>query len=105
MASTNNLDLSCAAWRTSTYSNAGGNCVEVATAWRTSTYSNNGGNCVEVEVAHASVRPEDAGSRDGGYRSAAARTGPAVAVRDSKDPDGPVLAFSPAAWHAFASVQ
>jgi hypothetical protein len=25
----------------------------------------------------------------------------AVAVRDSKDPDGPVLRFTPAAWTAF----
>ncbi|RJL23096.1 DUF397 domain-containing protein [Bailinhaonella thermotolerans] len=24
-----------------------------------------------------------------------------VAVRDSKDPHGPVLTFSPAAWHGF----
>jgi hypothetical protein len=28
---------------------------------------------------------------------------PGVAVRDSKDPDGPVLLFSPAAWTAFAA--
>jgi hypothetical protein len=26
-----------------------------------------------------------------------------VAVRDSKDPDGPALAFTPAAWHAFSA--
>jgi hypothetical protein len=75
------LDLSRAAWRESTYSNNGGNCVEVATVWRTSTYSNNGGACVEV-----------------------ARSGPElVAVRDSKNPDGPKLAFTPAAWQAFTS--
>lgn len=49
-------------------------------AWRKSSYSgNNGGACIEV---------------------AAART---VAVRDSKDPDGPVLAFGPQAWAAFAA--
>jgi len=41
-----------------------------AVAWRTSSYSgDNGGTCVEVGT-----------------------TGPAVAVRDSKDPDGPQLA-------------
>jgi Domain of unknown function (DUF397) len=53
--------------------------------WRKSTYSGgNGGNCVEV-----------------------ARSLPrAVAVRDSKDPDGPTLIASPAAWEAFmASVK
>jgi len=27
--------------------------------------------------------------------------GAAVAVRDSKDPDGPALAFGPAAWRVF----
>lgn len=27
----------------------------------------------------------------------------AVAVRDSKDPDGPKLIFEPAAWQAFAN--
>ena len=48
--------------------------------WRTSSYSANGGNCIEVAPA-----------------------GAAVAVRDSKDPDGPKLVFSPAAWRAFAA--
>jgi hypothetical protein len=75
------LDLSRAAWRTSTYSNNGGACVEVAAAWRTSTYSGNGGNC--VEVAH--VGPD------------------VVAVRDSRDPGGPALAFTPEQWTAFTS--
>jgi hypothetical protein len=48
--------------------------------WRKSSYSSgNGGNCVEV----ASNLPG------------------AVAVRDSKDPDGPKLAVSKRAWSAF----
>ena len=48
--------------------------------WRTSSYSGaNGGNCIEI--------------------AAAART---VVVRDSKDPDGPVLAFRPNDWQRFA---
>lgn len=48
--------------------------------WRKSSYSgNNGGNCVEVGDA-----------------------GLAVAVRDTKQHgDGPVLAFTPAAWRTF----
>jgi hypothetical protein len=53
--------------------------------WRKSSYSSgNGGNCVEV-----------------------ARNLPgAVAVRHSKDPDGPKLIFSRAVWRAFtAAVQ
>jgi hypothetical protein len=47
--------------------------------WRKSAYSNNGGACVQV-----------------------ARNLPgAVAVRDSKDPGGPALIFTPADWEAF----
>jgi len=50
--------------------------------WRKSSRSgSNGGNCVEV-----------------------ARNLPGiVAVRDSKDPDGPALAFSPGDWRAFTA--
>jgi uncharacterized protein DUF397 len=49
-------------------------------AWRKSSYSgDNGGACIEV-----------------------ARNIPGiVAVRDSKNPQGPALAFTPAAWHKF----
>jgi hypothetical protein len=48
--------------------------------WHKSSYSGNGGaNCVEV-----------------------ARNLPsAVAVRDSKDPDGPVLVFPAVGWQSF----
>lgn len=50
--------------------------------WRKSSYSGNGGgNCVEV-----------ADLPDGG-----------VAVRDSKQPAGPRLAFSAAEWAAFTA--
>jgi hypothetical protein len=46
-----------------------------------SSYSgNSGGNCVEVGDA-----------------------GRVIAVRDSKDPHGPVLAFSPQTWRRFAA--
>ncbi|AVT36947.1 DUF397 domain-containing protein [Plantactinospora sp. BB1] len=50
--------------------------------WRKSTRSSpNGGNCIEV-----------------------ARNLPGiVAVRDSKDTTGPVLAFAPAAWRTFVT--
>ncbi|MED7954204.1 DUF397 domain-containing protein [Streptomyces sp. BE303] len=49
-------------------------------AWRKSTYSGSeGGNCIEVADGLAE----------------------AVPVRDSKDPDGPALAFTPDAWRAF----
>ncbi|WAL70573.1 DUF397 domain-containing protein [Kitasatospora sp. YST-16] len=48
--------------------------------WRKSSYSNgNGGECIEVDDANP------------GH------------VRDSKDPSGPVLRFTPAAWASFVS--
>jgi Domain of unknown function (DUF397) len=49
-------------------------------AWRKSSYSGAAQNCVEV-----------AGDPPG-----------AVGVRDSKDPDGPALVFTPGAWRTFA---
>ena len=65
------MDLTGVSWHKSSYSGGnGGDCIEVAEVWRKSSYSGgNGGDCVEV-----------------------ARTLPAaIAVRDSKDPDGPAL--------------
>ena len=51
-----------------------------AVNWRKSSYSGSGGgNCVEVASAGA------------------------VLIRDSKDPDGAVLAFGREAWEAFAA--
>lgn len=47
--------------------------------WRTSSYTGNSGNCVEVAV----------------------QADQAIAVRDSKDPGGPKLAFSQQMWKAF----
>ncbi|HCA84593.1 MAG TPA: DUF397 domain-containing protein [Streptomyces sp.] len=50
-------------------------------AWRKSSYSGaQGGECVEVSVGGTAL---------------------AVAVRDSKRPDGPRLTVGPAAWAAF----
>ena len=51
-----------------------------ALLWRTSTRSGAAGNCVQ-----------------------AARTSTAVAVRDSKDPDGPMLKFAADAWRDFVT--
>ena len=52
-----------------------------AVTWRKSSYSgNNGGQCVEVgNAAHL------------------------IAVRDSKDPEGPRLALGRETWEAFAA--
>jgi hypothetical protein len=47
--------------------------------WRKSTRSNNGGNCVEIASNIPGV----------------------VAVRDSKNPNGPALVFTTAQWSTF----
>ena len=54
--------------------------------WRKSPYSGgNGGACVEVAVVPGSKEGSD-------Y---------VITMRDSKDPDGPVLTFTPDEWKAF----
>ncbi|MGW1780406.1 DUF397 domain-containing protein [Streptomyces sp. NPDC002143] len=71
-------------WRKSSYSSdQGGNCVECAPigalAWRKSSHSGDqGGDCVEI-----------------------AETPATVAVRDSKNPAGPVLVLQPAVFSKF----
>lgn len=68
------MSLHDLAWRKSTRSASnGGDCVELASVpdvhWRKSTHStSNGGDCVEVAAVSG-----------------------VIAVRDSKDPHGPVL--------------
>lgn len=52
----------------------------IGARWRKSSYSGDNGSCVEVAAA-----------------------GGIVAVRDSKDPDGPALAFTPASFAAFVT--
>jgi hypothetical protein len=49
-----------------------------ALEWRKATKSQGSGNCVEVAASDGSI-----------------------CVRDSKDPDGPVLRFTPGEWTAF----
>jgi hypothetical protein len=72
------LDLSRVNWRKSTRSSGNGACIEVG-VWRKATYSTtNGGGCIEVAPTLA-----------------------AVAVRDSKDPDGARLAFTAEDWDRF----
>ncbi|MFG2091062.1 MULTISPECIES: DUF397 domain-containing protein [unclassified Spirillospora] len=79
-------------WRKSSRSSdQGGDCVEVArltaAQWRTSTRSSDqGGQCVEVA----------------GLGCACAEHARLIAVRDSKNPDGPSLAFTPDAWDALS---
>lgn len=78
--------LSGARWRKSSYSaDTGGDCVECAplgaAAWRKASYSaDTGGQCVEVAAQPCRI-----------------------AVPDSKNPDGPVFAVTPAAFAAFVT--
>ena len=66
-------------WRKSSYSgDQGGNCLE----WRKSSYSSDqGGNCIEVAEFPAAT----------------------IAIRDSKNPAGPVLTLRPDAFRDFVS--
>jgi len=90
-----------ATWRKSTYSNAnGGHCVEVATAWLKSSHSHgNGGECVEVAAAWS--KSSHSHGNGGACVEVAGNIPHVVAVRDSKDPEGPRLSFSRADWTAF----
>jgi hypothetical protein len=54
--------------------------MNVGVSWRKSSYTSSEGNCVEVAFVD-----------------------PAIAVRDSKDPGGPALAFGRRAWREFAA--
>jgi hypothetical protein len=77
------LDLAAMRWRKSSRSAQGGqDCVEVAAAhWRKSSHSSGqGGDCVEL-----------------------AGLSGVVAVRDSKNPGGPKLAFAAGEWAAFVA--
>ncbi|MFB6878265.1 DUF397 domain-containing protein [Streptomyces sp. NPDC056323] len=68
-------------WFKSSYSgDEGGQCLEVAYDWQKSSHSGSeGGQCVEI-AAHPA----------------------AIHIRDSKNPDGPVLTVAPTTWTAFA---
>ncbi|TDE49051.1 DUF397 domain-containing protein [Nonomuraea mesophila] len=65
------------------------------TTWRKSSFSNGtGGNCVEVALLHDCA--------DEAYGSDhKADLGPLIAVRDSKNPDGPQLHFTRSEFAAF----
>ncbi|MFG1879991.1 DUF397 domain-containing protein [Sphaerisporangium sp. NPDC049003] len=60
--------------------------------WRKSSYSNNGGDCVEIAV-----------SDDMSLTANKAEGETLYLVRDSKDPQGPVLTFTPTGWNAFCA--
>lgn len=98
------VDLARSVWRKSSHSGGDeGNCVEVAQAvWRKSSHSGgNEGDC--VEVAEASWLKSSHSGGDEGECVEIAEVGRLVAVRDSKNPDGAVLALVPSAWDSLLS--
>ncbi|WEH40364.1 DUF397 domain-containing protein [Streptomyces sp. AM 2-1-1] len=70
------------AWFKSTHSpEQGGACVEVGYSWRKSSYSGSeGGACVEVSAHPAAIH-----------------------IRDSKNPEGPIVTVDTASWSAFTA--
>jgi hypothetical protein len=64
-------------WRKSSRSNSQGQCVETA-SWRKSSRSINGGECVETAQGQG-----------------------VIGVRDSTQPEGPVLEFGTDTWTKF----
>lgn len=60
---------------------SGGQGILSGVEWRKSSYSGAQGNCVEVADGLPGLVP----------------------VRDSKDPEGPVLVFTDASWASFVS--
>ncbi|KUF17779.1 DUF397 domain-containing protein [Streptomyces silvensis] len=83
-------------WIKSSYSTADGpSCVEMA--WRKSSYSTaDGPECVEV-----GWRKSSHSTGDGPECVEVAPTPSTVHIRDSKNPDGPRLTLTPAAWADF----
>jgi hypothetical protein len=61
---------------------SGGDCVEVGAEYVAASYCGGAENCVEVGAEERTAEI-------------------IVKVRDSKDPDGPVLRFTEAEWNAF----
>ncbi len=62
-----------------------------------------GNRPVRVDLTRAQWRRTTPGTPDGESRVEVAFVDGAVAVRDTKDPDGTVLIFTPQEWDAFVS--
>ncbi|WP_405536596.1 DUF397 domain-containing protein [Streptomyces sp. NBC_00075] len=91
--------LSTATWHKSSYSGGqGGDCLEVA-RWHKSSYSGgDGGNCLEMARWRKSTH---SGGSGGDCLEVADGHPTLVPVRDSKNPQGPKLAFRAEPWTAF----
>jgi Domain of unknown function (DUF397) len=96
----NTVNMEAVRWRKSSYSGGdGGECVEVAELWRKSSHSGgDGGQCIEVAELWRKSSHSGGG---GGECVEIANLFPTIAIRDSKDPDGPRLALDRAVFAAF----
>ncbi|MGQ0839429.1 DUF397 domain-containing protein [Actinokineospora sp.] len=81
------------AWRKSSFSAGNGGCVEVG--WRKSSFSASNGNCIEVGWRKSSFSASNSDCVE------VAPTVAGIAVRDSKQNDGPQLAFPVTDWRSF----
>lgn len=79
-------------WSKSSYSAYNGSCVEAS--FRKSSHSNSNG-CVEMALRKSSHSTSNGQCVEVGDGCGL------VHVRDSKDPQSPVLNFTPAAWMSF----
>jgi hypothetical protein len=61
-----------------------------AGGWHKASHSTDGSSCVEVTVTYDTSQSAHKSGSEKLYL-----------MRDSKNPDGPVLAFTPAEWEAF----
>lgn len=80
---------------------------EIVTPFRKSSHSGQNGDCVEVaatrtvEQAVSPFRKSSHSDQEGDCVEVAATATAGRAVRDSKDPGGPLLHFTGPAWAAF----
>ncbi|WP_172384430.1 DUF397 domain-containing protein [Streptomyces sp. MNP-20] len=91
------------AWFKSSYSSGseGDSCVEVALEWVKSSHSSssNGEDCVEVALEW--TKSSHSSSNNGEDCVEVAATPGTVHIRDSKNKQGPRLAFTAGAWRDF----
>lgn len=86
-------------WKMSSATGIGATCVAAVpagTSWQKAHQSYTSKHCVEAHAGGTEFKTAEASTYAGNCMEVS--DGPTVLVRDSKDPDGPHLHFSPAEW-------